>query len=212
MSEYDHLQQSDAAHRTNDVHDGIEVDDNPVPGLWKWIFLGTIAFSPLYVMYFHGGASGRSVEDVYNVALADNTRLQFEEIGELKPDADTIVQYMHKPSWVKVGQSVFRTHCISCHGREGEGQVGPNLTDQVYKNVKKIEDIAVVLNNGAGGGAMPKWSNRLHPNEIVLVSAYVASLRGQNLPSARPPEGIEIADWPEPKEEEAKETETKTNF
>lgn len=188
--------------KTDHSYDGIEEYDNPLPGWWKWIFLGSIAFSPLYLMYFHGGASGRSVEDIYNVALADNTRLQFAEIGELEPDADTIVEYMHKPSWVKVGQSVFRTNCISCHGREGEGQVGPNLTDQMYKNVKKIEDIAMVINNGAGGGAMPKWSNRLHPNEVVLVSAYVASLRGQDLPSARPAEGNKIAEWPEMKEED----------
>ena len=127
MSEHDHSQQPGEPPKTNDVYDGIEVDDNPVPVWWKWIFLGSIAFSPLYAMYFHGGASGRSVEDVYNVALAENTRLQFEEIGELKPDADTIVEYMHKPSWVKVGQSVFRANCISCHGREGEGKVGSEL-------------------------------------------------------------------------------------
>lgn len=187
--------------KTEHAYDGIEEYDNPLPGWWKWLFVATIGFAPLYVMYFHGGASGRSVEDVYNIALADNTRLQFAEIGDLEPDSATIVSYMHQPSWVKVGQSVFRANCISCHGKEGEGQVGPNLTDQVYKNVKKIEDIAMVINNGAGGGAMPKWSNRLHPNEVVLVSAYVASLRGKELTSARPPEGNEIAPWPEHTEE-----------
>jgi cytochrome c oxidase cbb3-type subunit III len=39
-----------------------------------------------------------------------------------------------------------------------------------------------VIADGAGNGAMPAWRNRLHPNELLLVSAYVASLRGQNLP------------------------------
>jgi cytochrome c oxidase cbb3-type subunit 3 len=201
------------APKTDHAYDGIEEYDNPLPGWWKWLFIATIAYTPLYIMFFHGGASGRSVEDVYNIALAENTRLQFAEIGDLKPDADTIVTYMNKPSWVKVGQSVFRANCISCHGREGEGQVGPNLTDQVYKNVKNIEDIATVINNGAGGGAMPKWSNRLHPNEVVLVSAYVATLRGQDLKSARPPEGNKIAEWPTateeqtPNEEESSEEE-----
>jgi cytochrome c oxidase cbb3-type subunit 3 len=193
------------APKTGHSYDGIEAYDNPLPGWWKWTFLASIAFSPLYLLYYHGGAQGRSVVDIYSVALADNTRLQFTEIGKLQPNAETIVKYMHKPSWVKVGQSVFRSHCISCHGREGEGQVGPNLTDQVYKNVKTIEDIAMVINNGAGGGAMPKWANRLHPNEVVLVSAYVATLRGQDLSSARPAEGNRIAPWPEPIAENRKQ-------
>lgn len=184
------------APKTDHAYDGIEEYDNPLPGWWKWLFIVTIMFSPFYWLFYHGGAAGRSVEDQYSVALATNTRLQFAEIGELKPDANTIVSYMDKDSWVKVGQSVFRANCISCHGREGEGKVGPNLTDEMYKNVAKVEDIARVINEGAGGGAMPKWSNRLHPNEVVLVSAYVATLRGQNI-EGRTPEGRAIPPWPE---------------
>ena len=66
-------------------------------------------------------------------------RLQFGEIGDLKPDADTIVKYTTDPSWLKVGQTVYKTNCVTCHGRDGEGKVGPNLTDDFYKNVNKIE-------------------------------------------------------------------------
>ena len=68
---------------------------------------------------------------------------------------------------------------------------GPNLTDDYYKNVKQITDIAEVIKNGAAGGSMPAWRTRLHPNEIVLMAAYVAGLRGKNLRAA-PPEGDKI--------------------
>lgn len=186
------------APKTDHAYDGIEEYDNPLPGWWKWLFILTIVFSPLYWVFYHSGAEGRSVEDQYSVALAENTRLQFEEIGELQLDEATIAEFMHKESWVKVGESVFRANCVSCHGREGEGKVGPNLTDQAYKNVNQLADIAKVVNNGAGNGAMPQWSNRLHINEIVLVSAYVATLRGQDIEGGRPPEGREIPPWPEP--------------
>ena len=43
---------------------------------------------------------------------------------------------------------------------------------------------------------MPAWQNRLHPNEIVMVSAYVASLRGQNKDGPRGEEGSVIDPWP----------------
>ncbi len=189
---------SDDGRKMDHAYDGIEEYDNPLPPWWKWLFVASIAFAPFYLMFYHGGASGRSVEDQFGIALAANTRLQFAEIGELKPDAETITKYMVKPSWVKVGQSVFQTNCISCHGRDAEGKVGPNMTDDLYKNVNRIEDIARVINEGAGAGAMPKWSNRLHVNEVVLVSAYVASLRGTNAEGGKAPEGKKIAPWPEP--------------
>ncbi|QDT09552.1 cbb3-type cytochrome c oxidase N-terminal domain-containing protein [Planctomycetes bacterium K23_9] len=195
------------APKTDHAYDGIEEYDNPLPGWWKWLFIATIVFAPFYWVYYHGGAEGRSVEDQFGIALAENTRLQFAEIGDLQPDTATVAKFMGKDSWVKVGKSVFRANCISCHGREGEGKVGPNLTDDSYKNVKTLGDIAKVINNGAGNGAMPKWSHRLHVNEVVMVSAFVASLRGTNAEGGRPPEGNKIAAWPEPPPEEEVEDE-----
>lgn len=182
---------------TDHSYDGIQEFDNPLPGWWKWMFIGSIIFSVFYAMYFHIGAPGRSVIDGYDMALDASMRKQFETLGDLKPDAATIVKFSQDDSWRKVGASVFRANCVSCHGRNAEGQVGPNLTDEYYKNVRQVEDIAKVIIKGAGNGAMPAWSTRLNETEIVLVSAYVASLRGQNVPGKNP-DGIEIAPWPEP--------------
>lgn len=182
--------------KTEHMYDGIEEYDNPLPGWWKWLFIATVVFSPFYWVYYHSGQPGRSIEDQYGTALAANTRLQFAEIGDLQPDGPTIVKYMHEESWLRVGESIFRSNCISCHGRNGEGLVGPNLTDDSFKNVRKVEDIAKIVNDGAGAGAMPQWSNRLHANEVVLVSAYVASLRGANVEGGRIAEGQEIPPWP----------------
>lgn len=197
----------DEAPKMDHAYDGIEEFDNPLPGWWKWLFIGSIVFSPFYYLYYHGGTAGRSIEEGYGVALAANTRLQFDEIGILEPNEATLVAYMEKDSWLRVGKIVFQTHCVSCHGREGEGKVGPNLTDEHFKNIKHIEDIAHIINNGAAAGAMPKWSNRLHPNEVVLVSSYVASMRGGMLDGPRGAEGNLIDPWPAP----LPETETESN-
>jgi len=72
------------------------------------------------------------------------------------------------------------------------------LTDDFYKNVTNVEDIARVITKGAAGNAMPAWGNRLHPNDIVLLSAYVASLRQTNADGGKAPEGRVIPPWPEP--------------
>lgn len=183
---------------TNHTYDGIQEYDNPLPGWWKWMFIGSIVFSIFYAMFFHMGAPGRSMLDQYDVAFAANTRLQFSEIGDLEPTRETLLSYMQEDRWLRVGQVVYKTNCITCHGRNGEGVVGPNLTDEFYKHVKNVEDIAKVINEGAANGAMPAWANRLHQNEIVLVSCYIASLRGENVEGGKGPEGNAIAPWPRP--------------
>ncbi len=76
--------------------------------------------------------------------------------------------------------------------------VGPNLTDENWKNVRNIEDIAKVIANGAANGSMPAWKNRMsHKNQIVLTAAYVASLRDNPVTGGKPPEGNPIPPWSE---------------
>lgn len=177
-------------------YDGIQEYDNPLPGWWKWLFVGTFIFSIFYWMYFHTGAeTQRSVYTAYDEAVAANLVQQFSELGELQPDNATLMKYVDDKRWLKVGESVYKQHCVSCHGPEAGGLVGPNLCDVYWKNVKVIDDIAKILENGAGNGSMPAWKTRLHPNELVLVACYVASLRGSNPAKARAPEGNEVGPW-----------------
>ncbi|GAA4468271.1 cbb3-type cytochrome c oxidase N-terminal domain-containing protein [Novipirellula rosea] len=188
---------------TGHAYDGIQEFDNPLPGWWKWMFIGSILFAFPYAAFYHGGAEGRTATERYDKALAENIRLQFAEIGELKMDRATVVKFLYEPNWLRVGKSVFKTNCVSCHGADGGGLVGPNLTDDAYKNVKDIGDILNVLENGAAGGAMPAWKTRLSPNELVLAASYVASLRGTEAADGKPAEGRVIAPWPEAPPEEA---------
>ncbi|MEM9644178.1 MAG: c-type cytochrome [Planctomycetota bacterium] len=168
----------------------------PLPGWWRRILLATIAMIPLYMIYFHGGAEGRSTVDSYERALSKNLERQFAEIGELTPSRDTLVRFQEKTNWLQVGKMTFKRNCISCHGKDGGGSVGPNLCDDHYKNVRSIEDLIDVIQNGAAAGAMPAWKTKLSGNELVLTAAYVASLRGSEPETAKAPEGSPIPPWP----------------
>lgn len=176
------------------LYDGIQEYDNPLPGWWTWLFILSVVFSVVYWVFYHSNEPGRSNLDEYSRDMAEDLRIRFAEIGTLKPDRETLLKYMNDTKWRAVGVAVF-ANCVSCHGEKGEGKVGPNLCDDHWKNVKNIEDIATVVAGGANNQAMPAWKNRLHPNELVLVSAYVAWLRGSNPPGAKAPEGNVIPAW-----------------
>ncbi len=179
---------------TDHAYDGIQEYDNPLPGWWKWLFVVTIIFSPIYYMYFHMGPEGRSIHDKYDQQMADVFELRFSEIGVLEPNKETILKYMNDEKWVSVGQIVYTTNCVSCHGKEGQGNVGPNLTDNYWKNVTSVDQIAKVIDQGAANGAMPAWGARLHPNQVVLTAAYVASL-SKNPKDGKAPEGRLVESW-----------------
>ena len=182
-------------------YDGIHEYDNPMPGWWVAIFWATIIFAAAYFVWYHAPVEGRSIYDNYQEAQVADLRLQFKDIGELKPleaPGELIAAWAHDDKFLKIGQAVFKSNCVSCHGNDGQGLIGPNLTDDKYKNIKTITDLPKIISNGANNGAMPAWKNRILPNEVAVVAAYVASLRGQNLPGISIAGEQEIPPWPQP--------------
>ena len=179
-------------------YDGIREYDNPTPGWWHIVFIATIVFSIFYYMFFQFSPAAWTPQSVHAKAEIANLKKQFAELGTLAQDEPTMLRMMNDAKWLSVGQSVYRSNCVSCHADKGQGLVGPNLTDNHFKHVKKLDDICNVVANGAANGAMPGWKINLHPNEVVLVSAYVATLRGQNVPGGRGqiPGDAEIPAWP----------------
>lgn len=181
--------------------DGVDTLDRPLPMAWKSLFFATVLFTFPYLAYLHAGGESRSLVDSYDRALAANMRLQFAEIGEVKADRENVIKFLGRPNWLSFGKSVFKSKCASCHGSDGGGLVGPNLCDDNYKNIRDIGDFIKVMQNGAGGGAMPPWRDKLSTEELVLVASYAASLRGSTPASPKAPLGNVIDAWPQPKSE-----------
>jgi cytochrome c oxidase cbb3-type subunit III len=178
-------------------YDGIQEFDNPTPGWWIMLFVATVIFAVLYFVYYHSAVPNRSVYDRYGDAQAANMKKKLAALGitDLTVTEPNMLQWMVNPDYLAYGKGVFKQNCVQCHGSDGQGLVGPNLTDDAYKNINKLTDIPRVISTGAANGAMPAWS-RLGTVDVALVGAYVARLRGQNLPGPRGAEGDKIPPWP----------------
>lgn len=66
--------------------------------------------------------------------------------------------------------SVYKQNCLSCHGSELQGRVGPNL--QTIGGKQTEEQIYEVIQKGKGG--MPAFENRLNEEEIGTLAAWLA--------------------------------------
>jgi len=176
--------------------DGISEYDNPTPGWWHAIFIASIIFSFFYFVYYEGNRDAATIWSQLDAAQAEETRRIFGALGDLKPDAPTLTMLMSDEKMMKVGAGMYQSACAACHAKDGGGINGVNLTDDHYKNVKTMEDFFGVITQGAASGAMPAWRNNFSENERVLLSAYIASLRGTRPATPRQPEGEVIAPWP----------------
>ena len=68
------------------------------------------------------------------------------------------------------GKAVFAANCASCHGADGTGGVGPDLTTLPAA----ADPAAVTKQVQNGGGIMPSFSGKLSDQEIQDVAAYVS--------------------------------------
>lgn len=178
-------------------YDGIHEYDNPTPGWWHMIFIGCVLFFVPYLIFFHWSPIGWSIYDQYQSQIDDYNRKAFGKFGDLQPDEATIAGLMQNQDFMDAMRGTFVTKCASCHTATGGGMVGPNLTDNVYKNVTKITDIYHVIDEGVTAAGMPAWGRQLSDVEMILMSAYVASLRDTNVDGGKGPEGNAIDPWPD---------------
>jgi cytochrome c oxidase cbb3-type subunit 3 len=177
-------------------YDGIREYDNPLPGWWVFLFWATTLFCFPYFLRYHFG-EGETIFAAYEAEQAEHAERLLATYGDLQPDAATIVSFARDEVAMAGMAGLFRAKCAQCHRADGSGMVGPNLTDDRWLHVKQVEDIAGVLAKGVTLKGMPAWKDQLSPTQIVLMSAYVASLRAAPVPG-KEPQGEPVAPWPEP--------------
>ncbi len=174
--------------------DGITELDNSLPKWWLGILYVTMIYAAIYsVFVLATDFADPPVE--YDTAVAD-----FEK-NYVPPTYDQFIgETVLDEGKIPAGQAIFDANCVSCHMQGGAGAAGPNLTDDFWKNQLTDDlytNIASVIWKGVDGTAMVAWGEdqKLSPEEIEQVSAYVQSLRGVKPPGKpKQPEG-NLAPW-----------------
>jgi cytochrome c oxidase cbb3-type subunit 3 len=87
------------------------------------------------------------------------------------------------PAELEKGKNLFRAHCISCHGPNGEGSRGPTLAQPNLPRSGKDVDLLRIVQNGIAGTEMPRVL--LQQGDAPYIAAFVRTL-GQLPPETVP--------------------------
>ena len=173
-------------------YDGIREYDNPMPGWWIWIFWLCVIFAPFYVLGNHVFGFINSYEEDLAESQADLQAIRAAHAAENPApafDEATLQALAEDPGQVAAGQEVFMTNCMACHGAEGQGLIGPNLTDAYWVHGGTNEDILRIINEGVLAKGMPPWQNILAEEAKGQLVAYVRSIVGTSPANPKAPEG-----------------------
>lgn len=87
------------------------------------------------------------------------------------------------------GKAIFERYCFTCHGNQGQGGIGPNLTDDYWIHGGTFPDVVHTIRAGVPVKGMISWEKTLEKDQIIEVASYVWSLHGTNPPNPKDPQG-----------------------
>ena len=174
------------------TYDGIREYDNPMPGWWVALFWAGIVFAPVYMLGVHVFDWIDDYGDDFAEAgeRLDAVREAYASTGPaFKTDPGALREYASDAQMAEAGAASFAAVCAACHGENGQGVIGPNLTDEYWVHGADPEQLWVSISEGFPTKGMPPMQDQLGEEERAQVLAYVVSLQGTDPPDAKAPEG-----------------------
>ncbi len=177
------------------VYDDIRELDNRIPPWFNYLFALTVVFAFFYMLDYHVLRISRLQADEYaeEIAVADmQKKIMLASGGTINENA--LVALTDAES-ITEGKENFQKFCVSCHGPQGGGLVGPNLTDEYWIHGGGIKNIYTTIKKGVPAKGMISWELVFSQKQMQNLGSYILTLHGSNPVGGKAPEG---ARWTEP--------------
>lgn len=171
-------------------YDGIRELDNRLPPWWIYGFYLTIFVSVVYLWRYHIAETAPLSKQEFEISMkhAEEEKAAYLAKSVNKVDENT-VQLIKDPSALSVGKKAFEQMCSPCHGKEGQGSVGPNLTDAYWVNGGSMKDIFKTIKYGRPEKGMKSWNDDYSPIQMAQLASYIKTLQGTNPPNQKEKQG-----------------------
>lgn len=175
---------------TDHDYDGIRELDNNLPLWWKYMFYATIVFAVIYLYYYHFSGSGKlQIEEYeYSLVVAENEIEEYRKKSANSID-ESNVKLLTDAKGIDNGKMLYLQNCAACHGKVGEGGVGPNLTDPYWLHGGGVKNVFKTIKYGVPENGMKSWKAELSPKNIQEITSYIQTLEGTNPPNGKAPQG-----------------------
>jgi len=162
-------------------YDGIKELDNNLPPWWKYGFYLTILIAVIYLVNYHVAKTSPLQAEEYTNSIK---KAEIEVAAYIKNSANNVdentVKMLSDASDLAAGKDLFLAVCAACHGKYGEGTVGPNLTDAYWIHGGGVRDIFKTIKYGWPDKGMKSWKDDYSPVQIAQLTSYVRTLIGTN--------------------------------
>lgn len=171
-------------------YDGIEELDNPTPPWWQWGFVASAIFAVVYLwVYFVGKSAPNQIQE-YELA---NAKAEEQIKAYMASSANNIdentVKLLEDASDLNEGKKIFTANCAACHGADGGGIVGPNLTDNYWLHGGTVNHIFKTIKYGVPEKGMKSWKDDFTPKQIAMLASYIKSIKGTKPANPKEPQG-----------------------
>lgn len=175
------LEEHEHKHAVHDFDGIIENRVTSPPVYFNVLFYGLIIWGVLFSAYYL--FSDWSSEKEFNAEMsayqqrqmtAEEQAAQAAETGKGPQKAGAVAAAGEKPEEIDAA-GLYATHCAMCHGAEGEGGIGPDLTGTDYIYGRSHADVVSSISGGRPNG-MPGFEQQLGQAEIQSLADYVLSL------------------------------------
>lgn len=171
-------------------YDGIRELDNHLPPWWLGMFYGGIAFGIIYLLNYHVWHWSPNQSEEYEIAMAEAAELKSSNLaGEGNAIDESSVVLVTDAKGIAEGSAIYAGNCVACHGKLGEGGVGPNLTDEFWLHGGSVNDIFKTIKYGIPEKGMIPWDGTLSPSQMQNVTSYITTLVGTNPPNGKAAQG-----------------------
>ena len=171
----DQTAKEDTMSDDNKEYDGIRYrEEKKSPAVFRILFTVLVIWGVCFMGYYL--FSGWSSHAEYaGIKKAKEARLAAQKQKESETKAVSTHEEIRTTNLMDEGKKEYASRCASCHGADGKGGIGPDLTLKKYKYGKTAPEVTTSIVEGRPGG-MPGFKNDLSGDKIQGLVQYVLSL------------------------------------
>jgi cytochrome c oxidase cbb3-type subunit 3 len=170
-------------------YDGIRELDNKLPPWWLALFYISIIFGASYLLHYHVIGSGPLPAEEYEIEMAFAKAQLEKRLANMNVIDEFNVTRLTDEESLAAGEEIYIKLCLVCHGANGEGGVGPNMTDEYWIHGGDIKDLFRTIKYGVPEKGMISWQNQFTPEQMQQSASFMLTFQGTNPPNQKEAQG-----------------------